>query len=88
MTEPILSVSGKSCRHYLIHFPIILAWGRLTAPEAALSNLHSPLAALIVIPMVAYALAWVARQAVELPGIEFGRRIVRKYRNLQAAEVY
>jgi hypothetical protein len=60
----------------------------LTAPEAALSNLHSPLAALIIIPMVAYGLAWVARQAVELPGIEFGRRIVRKYRNLQAAGVY
>jgi peptidoglycan/LPS O-acetylase OafA/YrhL len=73
---------------YLIHFPIILAWGRLTAPETALSNLHSPLAALIVIPMVAYILAWLARQALQLPGIEFGRRIVRKYRNLQAAEVY
>jgi hypothetical protein len=38
--------------------------------------------------MVAYALAWVARHAVELPGIEFGRRIIRKYRNLQPAEVY
>src|SRR4030081_981192 len=58
MTEPILSVSGKSCRHYLIHFPIILAWGRLTAPEAALGSLQSRLAALILIPMLAYGLAW------------------------------
>jgi peptidoglycan/LPS O-acetylase OafA/YrhL len=87
-TWPFVVLADLSYGVYLIHFLIILAWGRLTAPEAALSNLHSPLAALIVIPMVAYALAWVARQAVELPGIEFGRRIVRKYRNLQAAEVY
>ena len=85
---PFVVLADLSYGLYLIHFPIILAWGRLTASEAPLSNLHNPLAALIVIPMVAYALAWVARHAVELPGIEFGRRITRKYRNLQPAQVY
>ena len=85
---PFVVLADLSYGLYLIHFPIILAWGRLTASEAPLGNLRNPLVALIVIPLVAYALAWVARHAVELPGIEFGRRITRKYRNLQPAQVY
>ena len=87
-TRPFVVLADLSYGVYLIHFLIILAWIRLTAPEAPLSKLHSPLAALIVIPIVAYALAWVARHAVELPGIEFGRRLVRKYRAPQPAGAY
>jgi hypothetical protein len=62
--------------------------GSLDRTGSATEQPSQPLAALIVIPIVAYALAWVARHAIELPGIEFGHRIIRKYRNLQPAEVY
>ena len=73
---------------YLIHYPILLLWSRLTGPDAALSNVHNLVIALIIIPAVAYGLAGVARHAIELPGIELGRRVVRKYRNLLPAKVY
>jgi S1-C subfamily serine protease len=53
----------------------------LTAPDARLSNLDNSVAALIAIPILAYALAWIARHLIELPGIEIGRRIAGKYRN-------
>jgi peptidoglycan/LPS O-acetylase OafA/YrhL len=85
---PFVVLADLSYGVYLIHFLVIIAWDRLTAPGAPLSKFQDPLAALVVIPIVAYGLAWVARHAVELPGIEFGRWIVRKYRNPQPAGVY
>jgi peptidoglycan/LPS O-acetylase OafA/YrhL len=80
-SRPFVVLADLSYGVYLIHFTVILIWSRLTAPGARLSSLDNSLAALIAIPILAYALAWIARYLIELPGIEFGRRIVGKYRN-------
>lgn len=83
-TRPFAVMADLSYGVYLIHFFVIFAWTKLTAPEALLSPLSGAGGALIAIPAASYALAWVARQAIELRGIEFGRLVVQRFRMLAA----
>jgi peptidoglycan/LPS O-acetylase OafA/YrhL len=75
-TLPFVVMADLSYGAYLIHYPIILLWSRLTTVDAPLSSMNRPFPALIAIPVVTYLLAWTARHLIELPGIELGRQAV------------
>ncbi|HET6378801.1 MAG TPA: acyltransferase [Methylocella sp.] len=82
--RPFAIMADLSYGVYLMHFFVIFAWARLTAPEALLAPLSGAAGALIAVPAASYALAWVARQTVELRGIEFGRQVIQRFRMLSA----
>jgi peptidoglycan/LPS O-acetylase OafA/YrhL len=68
---------------YLIHVPILIVLIRLltsAGPFAEASTLHRFLVCLgVVIPTV-YLLAFLAHKYIEMPGIGWGRRIVKRVR--------
>ena len=86
--RPFVVLADLSYGVYLIHYSIIIVWSRLTGPNAPLSSVNNLVVALIIIPIIAYGLAGIARRAIELPSIELGRRVIRRYRNLLLAEAH
>src|ERR1019366_4714215 len=77
-TKPFAVMAELSYGLYLVHFFVINTWSRLTAPDAILAHMGGPAYAFIVIPIISYLLAWIARHAIELRGIEFGRRFIHR----------
>lgn len=63
---------------YLIHLPVRNFWLRFS-PPSALPSLLEVFEALVIVLAVSVVLAWVARHAIERPGISLGRSLVRLY---------
>lgn len=74
---PLKVMGDLSYGVYLIHYPVVLLWTFFVVPHLHMGVLNHSLPAIIIISVISYALAWLLRRLVELPGIALGRRIVR-----------